>query len=184
MLSCKTVLHIALLVWKCFLIKTTTFHKMVMVSIDAKWCGDLCEWESCGLHNNHSELRAAILALKHFSHILRGHHVLIRTDNSTVVSYIQNNGRTHSLPQLKLAYSLLLWHDAQFLSVRARHAPGHLNLRTNLLSRGAPLERRLKLHPLVVAQIWFRIDRVKVELFTSRTNTHCSPNRGAEHPWE
>lgn len=129
----------ALLVWKCFLIKTTTFHKMV--SIDAKGCGALCEWESCGLHNNHSELRAAVLALKHFSHILTGNHVLIRMDKSTVVSYIQNNGRTHSLPQLKLAYAL--FHHAPFLSVRARHAPGHWNLRTNLLSTGAPLERKL-----------------------------------------
>lgn len=81
------------------------------------------------------------------------------------------------MPQLKLAYSLLLWHNAQFLSVRARHAPGHLNLRTNLLSRGAPLVRKLKLHPLVVAQIWICIDRVEVEPF-------ASTNRGAVHPWE
>lgn len=139
-----------------------------MVSIDAKGCGAVNREQPFWI----------------IGHILTGHHVLIRTDNSTVVSYIQNNGRTHSLPQLKLAYSLLLWHNAQLLTVRARHAPGHLNLRTNLLSRGAPLVRKLKLHPLVVAQIWIHIDRVKVELFASKANTHCSPNKGAVHPWE
>lgn len=38
------------------------------------------------LHMNHLELLAVFLALKHFRPVLKGQHVLVRTENSTVVS--------------------------------------------------------------------------------------------------
>lgn len=50
--------------------------------------------------------------------------VLIRTNKETLVFYINNHGGTHTLPLLKLSYSLLLWCNAQVLSLRAGHVLG------------------------------------------------------------
>ncbi len=40
------------------------------------------------LHINNLEMLAVFLTLKHFLHFLKGHYVLVRTDNNTVVAYI------------------------------------------------------------------------------------------------
>ena len=47
-------------------------------------------------HINYLELLAVFLAVKHFRKFLQGQHVLIKTDNSTVVAYINRQGR-HTL---------------------------------------------------------------------------------------
>ncbi|XP_019204408.1 uncharacterized protein LOC109195978 [Oreochromis niloticus] len=78
-----------------------------------------------------------------------------------------------SLPLLKLSRSLLLWCSVHFLSLRATHVPGHLNLGPDLLSRGGPLVREWRLHPLIVAQIWDLFGKAQIDLFASRVNTHC-----------
>ena len=41
-------------------------------------------------------LKALILALHHWAAALQGHHVLIATDNTTVIAYINKQGGTHS----------------------------------------------------------------------------------------
>ena len=48
------------------------------------------------LHINCLELKV-VLALRHWVSVLWGHQVLIATDNTTVVSYINKQGGTHSL---------------------------------------------------------------------------------------
>ncbi|XP_039904084.1 uncharacterized protein LOC120744034 [Simochromis diagramma] len=125
------------------------------------------------LHINHLELLAVFLALKHFRPVLQGQHVLVRTDNSTVVSYINRQGGTRSLPLLQLSRSLLLWCSVHFLTLRATHVPGHLNLGPDLLSRGGPLVREWRLHPSIVARIWDLFGEAQIDLFASRVNTHC-----------
>ncbi|KAL3966727.1 ryanodine receptor 1 [Sarotherodon galilaeus] len=124
------------------------FRKVVSTDASLRGWGALCEgasvrgiWSAAQrqLHINHLELLAVFLALKHFRPVLEGQHVLVRTDNSTVVSYINRQGGTRSLPLLKLSRSLLLWCSVHFLSLRATHVPGHLNLGPDLLSRGGPL---------------------------------------------
>ena len=157
-------------------------RKVVSTDASLQGWGALCEgeavrgvWSSAQrrLHINHLELLATFLALKHFCPVLMDHHVLVRTDNTTVVSYINRQGGTRSLPLLELSRSLLLWCSVHFLSLRATHVPGHLNLGPDLLSRGGPLAREWRLHPEVVAQIWDRFGRAEVDLFASRANTHC-----------
>ncbi len=44
-------------------------------------------------------------ALKHFLPDLRDHHVLVRTDNTAVVSYINHQGGLRSRPLYRLAYT-------------------------------------------------------------------------------
>ena len=49
----------------------------------------------CKLHINCLEIKAVIRALQHWAPVLQGHQVMIATDNSTVVSYINKQGGTH-----------------------------------------------------------------------------------------
>ncbi len=37
-----------------------------------------------------------LLALRHFVHFLKDHHVLVRTNNTTVIAYINRQGGVHS----------------------------------------------------------------------------------------
>ena len=89
----------------------------------------------CRLHINCLELKAVISALQHWAPMLQGHQVMIATDNSTVVSYINKQGVTRSLTLLRLTVDLLLWLEAQNIIVRARHIPGCLNVIVDHLSR-------------------------------------------------
>ena len=50
------------------------------------------------LHISCLELKAVVSALQHWAPVLQGHQVMIATDNSTVVSYINKQGGTRPLP--------------------------------------------------------------------------------------
>ena len=103
------------------------------------------------LHINVLELRAVILALHHWVTLLQGHHVLIATDNTTVVAYINKQGGTHSHLLLRLVVDLFLWLQTQDITLRARHIPGCLNVIAYRLSRpNQPIMQEWSLHPEVV----------------------------------
>ncbi|XP_041840350.1 uncharacterized protein LOC121639256 [Melanotaenia boesemani] len=125
------------------------------------------------LHINVLEMHAVFLALRHFLPHLYGRHVLVKTDNSTVVAYINRQGGTRSLQLHRLAQKLIVWSSSRFLSLRATHVAGILNRGADLLSRGNPLYGEWRLHPQVVAQIWRRYGQADVDLFASQENTHC-----------
>ena len=80
------------------------------------------------LHINVLELRAVILALNHWATVLQGHHVLIATDNTTVVAYISKQGGTHSHLLLRLVVDLFLWLQTQVITLGARNIPCCLNV--------------------------------------------------------
>ena len=103
------------------------------------------------LHISCLELKAVIHALQHWAPVLQGHQVMIATDNSTVVSYINKQGGTHSPTLLRLTVELLLWLEAQNIIVRARHIPGCLNVIADHLSRpNQPISTEWSLHPETV----------------------------------
>ncbi|KAL0199708.1 hypothetical protein M9458_002895, partial [Cirrhinus mrigala] len=74
---------------------------------------------------------------KHFLPDLRDCHVLVRTDNTVEVYYINHQGA--GAPDL-------VWSQDKLLSLRAVHVPGHLNMGSDILE--------WMLHPEVVKQIW------------------------------
>ncbi|XP_059182347.1 uncharacterized protein LOC131961092 [Centropristis striata] len=125
-------------------------------------------------HINFLELSAVFLSLKHFLPSLMGHHVLVRTDNTTTVAYINRQGGLRSRQLHMLARRLILWSCGRLLSLRATHAPGVLNTGADLLSRGAPVYGEWTLHPEVVEQLWSRYGRAAVDLFASRENAQCA----------
>ncbi len=80
-------------------------------------------------------VEAVFLALKDFQPQLEQRHVLIRTDNISVVSYINHQGGIRSKPLYEQAAALLLWADHIFLSIRAAHIPGLLKILPLVLSQ-------------------------------------------------
>ncbi|KAL0204571.1 hypothetical protein M9458_002589, partial [Cirrhinus mrigala] len=75
----------------------------------------------------------AVLGI-HFLPDLRDWHVLVRTNNTVVVYYINHQGGLRSRPLYKLAHQILVWSQDKLLSPRAVHVPGHLNMRADILS--------------------------------------------------
>lgn len=73
------------------------------------WSESQREW-----HMKSLELRAVSLALEAFLPQLKQRHVLIRTDNRSVVSYINRQAGIRSRPLFKKAVGLLLWADRPF----------------------------------------------------------------------
>ncbi|XP_053173996.1 uncharacterized protein LOC128357652 [Scomber japonicus] len=138
-------------------------------SMRGRWSVDLQR-----SHINFLELSAVFLSLKHFLPSLMGHHVLVRTDNTTTVTYINRQGGLRSRQLHMLARRLILWSCGRLLSLRATHVPGALNTGADLLSRGAPVYGEWTLHPVIVEQIWARYGRAAVDLFASRGNAQCA----------
>lgn len=65
--------------------------------------------------------------------------MLVRCDNTTAVAYINRQGGLRSSKLHLLAHKLLVWSRRVFLSLRATHVPGILNVGAYLLSRGNPI---------------------------------------------
>ena len=97
-------------------------------------------WESTwqGVHVNLLELEAVRRALVYFLLSLQAGNVLVRTDSSTVVSYINRQGGIRSVSLHQKAYKLLRWAHAHNLALRAVYLPGEDNVAADLLSRGGP----------------------------------------------
>ena len=124
------------------------------------------------LHINCLELKAVIRALQHWAPLLQGHQVMIATDNSTVVSYINKQGGTRSHSLLGLTVELL-WLEAQDIVVRARHIPGCLNVIADHLSRpNQPIPTEWSLHPEIVKRIFRVWGTPEVDMFATLSNSH------------
>ena len=139
------------------------------LSVRGRWSSALQQ-----SHIHFLELSAVFLTLKHFLPYLRGHHVLVRTDNTTTVSYINRQGGLRSRRLYTLARKLILWSSCRLLSLRATHVPGALNSGADLLSRGGPVYGEWRLLPEVVDQIWTRYGQAVVDLFASKENAQCA----------
>ena len=87
------------------------------------------------LHINVLELKAVSLALQRFKDQCQNKTVLVATDNSTVVAYINNQGRTHSAEMCALLWKIMTWCHHYQITLKARHIPGCLNVMADLLSR-------------------------------------------------
>ncbi len=121
-----------------------------------QWAGSLGLWTGPRLlwHINYLELWAVHLALQQFWPLLLGKHVLVRTDNTVAVSYINRLGGIRSHRMSQLARHLLLWSHTQFKSLRAVHIPGKLNHAANALSRQLTFPGEWRLHPETIRLIW------------------------------
>ena len=125
------------------------------------------------LHINCLEFKAVTFALQHWAPLLKGRQVMVATDNSTVVSYINKQGGTRSSTLLRLTVDLLLWLESQSIIVRARHIPGCLNVIADHLSRpNQPIPTEWSLHPEIVSRIFRVCGTPEVDMFATLSNSH------------
>ncbi len=136
-------------------------------AVSGVWTGPQLHW-----HINCLELLAVHLALNRLKRRLRGEHVLVRTDNTATVAYINRQGGLRSRRMSQLARHLLLWSRKHLRSLRAIHIPGLLNRTADELSRAA-LPGEWRLHPQTVQLIWQRFGLAQVDLFASLETSHC-----------
>ncbi len=106
------------------------------------------------IHINCLEMLAVYLGLRTFLSDLRGHHVVVRSDSMTVVSYINRQGCLSSRRHFILAECLLRWAQLNLCSLRATHVPGKLNLGADMLFRSNVPKYEWLLHPQTVQEIW------------------------------
>ncbi|KAI2644944.1 Transposon Ty3-I Gag-Pol polyprotein [Labeo rohita] len=126
------------------------------------WSGHHLTW-----HINRLEMLAVFQALKHFLPDLRDRHVLVRTDNTSVASYINHKEGLRSCPLYKLAHQILVWSQWKLLSLRAVYIPGHLYQEADVLLRQGPRPGEWRLHPEVVELIWRVFGQAQVDLFAT-----------------
>ncbi len=136
-------------------------------AVSGVWTGPQRHW-----HINCLELLAVYLALGRLKGPLRGKHVLVRTDNTATVAYINHQGGLRSRRMSQLARHLLLWSQKHLRSLRAIHIPGVLYRVADKLSRAA-LPGEWRLHPQVVQLIWGEFGVAQVDLFASPGTSHC-----------
>ena len=106
---------------------------------------------------------------KKFEPLCRGRVVLVATDNTTVVAYLNKEGGMHSGSLCALLWRLLSWYNLREICLRARHIPGRLNVIADKLSRHQQvIQTEWSLHPDVFAQICHRWHLPKVDLFATR----------------
>ena len=127
----------------------------------------------CSQHVNLLELMAVWLTLRHFSAELEGRHVLVRTDSTSVVFFINHQGSTRSRRCLALSRRLLVWADRHLLSLRAAHIPGVSNRTADVLSRGGVRAGDWCLNVHVAQMLWRTYGRAEVDLFATRQTSLC-----------
>ncbi len=136
-------------------------------AVSGVWTGPQLHW-----HINCLELLAVRLALSRLRGRLQCKDVLVRTDNTATVAYINQQGGLRSRRMSQLARHLLLWSQKHLRSLRAIHIPGVFNRAADELSRAA-LPGEWRLHPQAVQLIWGRFGAAQVDLFASPETTHC-----------
>ncbi len=187
--------HLQPMVGSCFLraeVPLEQVSRHVVVSTDASatgwgamcnghaaaglWTGPQLQW-----HINCLELLAVWLALRRFRTLLHEKHILVRSDNTATVVYINHQGGLRSRRMSQLARHLLLWSQKHLRSLRAVHVPGELNRAADELSRQHALPGEWRLHPEVLQLIWRRFGDAQVDLLPPWTRLTAScflPVRG------
>ncbi len=127
-------------------------------AVSGVWTGPQLHW-----HINCLELLAVRLALSRLRGRLQRKDVLVRTDNTATVAYINRQGGLRSRRMSQLARHLLLWSQKHLRSLRAIHIPGVFNRAADELSRAA-LPGEWRLHPQAVQLIWGRFGAAQVDL--------------------
>ena len=121
------------------------------------------------LHMNYLELKAVFLALREFQDLCTDKIVLIATDNTTVVSYINKEGGMRSGPLCALLWRILTWRTRKQVTLKARHIPGRLNVVADKLSRlGQIIQMEWSLLPEVFQTICSRWHRPQIDLFATK----------------
>ena len=153
--------------------------------------------QESSLHINLLKMKALFLGLKSFQEMVTGHHVTAMCDNSTVVAYINRQGRTVSDPLCSLTRQLLQWAESFNVQLEAWYLLGQSNVLADLLSRWEQVIRsEWSLHPQMARPLLRVWGSPSLDLFATHPNAklplYCSlvldPQAVFEdafrHPWD
>lgn len=102
---------------------------------------------------------------------MKGKCVLIATDNTTTLSYINKFGGTRSPEMFEATKSLLLWCNKHTIMIKATHIKGSLNVMADMLSRKTKtVNTEWSLHPEVTQSLWNKWFQPNIDLFATRFN--------------
>ena len=104
------------------------------VPAQGMWTG-----RACGRHINYLELLAVYHTVAHFFGELRGEHVLLWEDNTTVMHVLSNRTTRspHLMHLLRKVWRLL---DGAGIALTVRYIPSDQNVLADALSRGSPFD--------------------------------------------
>ena len=123
------------------------------------------------LHINNLELRAVVLALKHWERVVIGKTILVGSDNSTMVAYINKQGGTVSRSLCMETKEMLIWCHQREIILRARYIPGKLNALADQLSRrGQILHTEWSLCPRIFKHLCNQFTKPRWDLFATKYN--------------
>ena len=123
------------------------------------------------LHINMLEMMAIRLALKQAKTFIHHSCIMISTDNTTVVSYINKQGGTHSPNLCVEVWKILNWCLEQDIVIRVRHIPGKFNILADHLSRlDKPIKTEWALDQTVANSVFQMLNFPNVDLFATRFN--------------
>ena len=136
--------------------------------------------ESLSTHINTLEMKAVELALKSLLPVLPRGHVRVRSDNATVIAYINHQGGTVSNSLSTLTESILTWADSKGVTLSAVHVKGKSNVLADLLSRpDTILQTEWTLVHQALTPVWERFGKPWVDLFattySARLPNYVSP---------
>ncbi|XP_064635165.1 uncharacterized protein LOC135492550 [Lineus longissimus] len=125
-------------------------------------------------HINQLELMAALFTIKAFCTDAFDQHILIKSDNTTTVVYINHMGGRKKECNA-IARELWMWCTERKLFVTATYLPGALNVRADAQSRTYHHNGEWSLDFMVfscIAEIW---GMPQIDLFASRLNYKVKP---------
>ena len=118
-----------------------------------------------------SGTKSSLSSLKEFQDLCLGKIVLVATDSTTVVSYINKEGGMRSGPLCALLWRILTWCTKKQVTLKARHIPGRLNMVADKLSRlGQTIQTEWSLLPEVFQTLCSRWHRPQIDQFATRFN--------------
>ena len=154
--------------------------------------------EEASQHINFLEMMTVLIALQRWQKFLQGKSILIRSDNTTVVQYLNKQGGTISPRLCRL--SMYIWETVlqNNMWIKAAHIAGKDNVLADDLSRGRKMvtSDEWSLCPQTTQWIFEVLGRPLVDLFAYKGNnklpTYCSWKRDREAwridalsiPWE
>ena len=129
-------------------------------------------WRRCQQrqHINVLELQAVFNSLKSFLPKVRGQTVLVQTDNTTVLHYINKLGGTKSLKMCNLTMNLIEWCTKNKIDLIATHIPGIYNTLADMLSRKIYPYHEWELANRVVQQLFQIWNTPQIDLFATLEN--------------
>ena len=100
------------------------------LSVTAPWSPEQATWSS-----NRRELQAILEAVNHWQDQLTRHVLLVASDNTTAIAYVNRQGGLHSRELYRIANALFRVCVQNQIHIRARHIQGKINLVPDMLSR-------------------------------------------------